>query len=525
MLKSVKDGELISGFVDDGYYEKPVDDLSDDFIMRREVTSHGYNQLTKACRHGRWYMLKGLKPEYRALPLFQQMLTKEYELHKDLKHPYIAECFGMEEVDDLGLCIILEYVQGRSLRNYIHEGQHMPVKIYQERSACIVREIADAMSYFHARQIVHRDLKPENILITDNGYNPKIIDFGYADSDLFAFLKQPAGTAHYIAPEQMERGNADVRSDIYSFGVIVKELFSDTRLGAKGKAYLRVAGQCTLSVDRRIQSDDALSRKLKGAENYRPWWRTWWIPLLTVLLILQVVLMLVLRQERSTYIEGTNIPISEVDSLAVGYTIEQRGALIRGLQAFVKNRSHIAEQIQKSWQERDRFVKDFTPDSIVRITASDYDLNNAQGFCLKLRSQMPMLGDMLPYPPSACFGKNLEGDSLRKWCRDIARVVACGYSPKHYFPQEILQEGPLRRKLLAVYYPEKYMPILDEFQMEIIVEQLIPDASMRHRFSPSNNKEGANATLLKVRAHYPMFYDMSVSEYSYFLTHYFPLSQ
>lgn len=517
--------ELISGFVDDGYYEKPVNDLSDNYIMRREVASHGFNQLTKACRHGKWYMLKGLKPEYRAIPLFQQMLDKEYELHKNLKHPNIAECFGMEEIDDLGPCLILEFVQGHSLRNYITEGQYMPVNTYLDRSVRIVREIADAMSYFHARQIVHRDLKPENILITDNGNNPKVIDFGYADSDLFALLKQPAGTAHYIAPEQLERGQADVRSDIYSFGVILKEIFADKRLGAKGKVYLRVSKQCTMPIDRRIQSVDALCRQLTSAEHYRPWWRTWWMPLLVVLLIIQVALVLHLRQDRITYVEGTAIPVSEVDSLTVGYTIEQRNALIRGLQSFAKNRGHIDEQIQHSLQERDQFVKDFTPDSIVRMSAFDYDLNNAQSFCLKLRNQMPMLGDMLPYPPSVCFGKNLEGDSLRTSCREIARVIAYGYSQSHNFPHENLHPGPLRRKLLSVYYPDRYLSILDEFQMEMIIEQLLPDASMRYRFSPSYNKEGANATLLKVRDHFPMFSDMSVCEYSYFLTHYFPISQ
>ena len=79
----------------------------------------------------------------------------------------------------------------------------------------IAEELMDAVGYLHSKGIVHRDLKPENILITRNGEHLKLIDFGLADSDSYAILKQPAGTSGYMSPEQKVTAVADVRNDIY----------------------------------------------------------------------------------------------------------------------------------------------------------------------------------------------------------------------------------------------------------------------------------------------------------------------
>ena len=66
----------------------------------------------------------------------------------------------------------------------------------------LLMELCDAVGYVHSHQIVHRDIKPENILITRDGHHPKLIDFGFADSDAFAMVKEPAGTEGYASPEQ-----------------------------------------------------------------------------------------------------------------------------------------------------------------------------------------------------------------------------------------------------------------------------------------------------------------------------------
>lgn len=67
-------------------------------------------------------------------------------------------------------------------------------------------------------------MKPQNIMVTHNGHYLKIIDFGLADTDSHAILKQPASTLKYMAPEQAQHAVPDVRNDIYSLGVILQEM-------------------------------------------------------------------------------------------------------------------------------------------------------------------------------------------------------------------------------------------------------------------------------------------------------------
>ena len=88
----------------------------------------------------------------------------------------------------------------------------------------VVVEIAEALAFIHRQQVVHRDLKSQNIMITHNGHYVKLIDFGLADTDSHAILKQPAGTLRYMAPEQAQQTQADVRNDIYSLGVIFQDM-------------------------------------------------------------------------------------------------------------------------------------------------------------------------------------------------------------------------------------------------------------------------------------------------------------
>ncbi len=84
-------------------------------------------------------------------------------------------------------------------------------------------------------QVVHRDLKPSNMMVTRNGSVLKLIDFGLADADSYAILKEPAGTDGYVSPEQQKGGPTDVRNDIYSVGVILDKMKLNLsyRLGLK----------------------------------------------------------------------------------------------------------------------------------------------------------------------------------------------------------------------------------------------------------------------------------------------------
>ncbi len=215
-------GEVTSSF----------ENISDVFTAYAEIPSSGFNRLYKAKRYGKWFVLKGLKPEFQRKAVYNELLTKEFELGVQMDHPNIAHTFSFETDPVAGPCIVMEYVDGCTLKEFLLQKPSAAVR------RKIAKEVLSAMSYFHGKQIIHRDLKPDNILITHNGHNVKIIDFGLADTDYHGVFKQPAGSDKYAAPEQKSGGvPLDCRADIYAFGVVLRQIFPH--------AYRGVARKCT----------------------------------------------------------------------------------------------------------------------------------------------------------------------------------------------------------------------------------------------------------------------------------------
>ena len=215
-------GEVTSSF----------ENISDVFTAYSEIPSGGFNRLYKAKRYGKWFVLKGLKPEFQRKAVYNELLTKEFELGVQMDHPNIAHTFSFETDPVAGPCIVMEYVDGCTLKEFLAQKPSAAVR------RKITKEVLSAMSYFHGKQIIHRDLKPDNILITHNGHNVKIIDFGLADTDYHGVFKQPAGSDKYAAPEQKSGGAAlDCRADIYAFGVVLRRIFTCS--------YRGVARKCT----------------------------------------------------------------------------------------------------------------------------------------------------------------------------------------------------------------------------------------------------------------------------------------
>ncbi|MBO7652126.1 MAG: serine/threonine protein kinase [Bacteroidales bacterium] len=209
---------------DSGFVNKPiVSGGTDEFADYVEMPCGGFNRLFRAKRYGKWFVLKGLKPEFSSNPIYRNLLDKEFELGMMLSHPNIVTIYGKEYDAIVGYCIVMECVDGVTLEDFLKTNPSSNVVMK------VIGEILSAMSYFHGLQVIHRDIKPSNILVTRNGNNVKIIDFGFSDTDSHAILKQPAGTARYAAPEQVE-GNAalDNRADIYSFGVVLNDIVTAT---------------------------------------------------------------------------------------------------------------------------------------------------------------------------------------------------------------------------------------------------------------------------------------------------------
>lgn len=202
------------------------------------VSASGHTRLFSATKYGKRYILKCLKEDFRYVPMYQQALTKEFEIGLQLEHDYISRTIGLEQLPNLGITIVMEYIDGDTLKSLIDK--HL---LTTELAEKIVTQLMDALEYMHNKQIIHRDLKPSNIMVTHIGQNVKLIDFGLSDSDAFHILKIPAGTTGYIAPEQLlPEAKAEPKADIYSLGMVAFDMAKATR----NKYLERIAKICTI---------------------------------------------------------------------------------------------------------------------------------------------------------------------------------------------------------------------------------------------------------------------------------------
>jgi len=168
--------------------------------------------------------LKILRPEMSEDEDFILRFRREAQSVASLSHPSIVNIYDVGE--DQGLYfIVMELIgEGETLRDYLKAKGRLPV----DRALEITAEICEALSHAHAKRIIHRDIKPQNILLTAEG-KAKVADFGIARA--LGTLSTTThdvvvGSAPYMSPEQAKNGQASVRSDLYSLGVVLYEMLS-----------------------------------------------------------------------------------------------------------------------------------------------------------------------------------------------------------------------------------------------------------------------------------------------------------
>lgn len=239
-----------------GFCEETFEEVSSRFSNVEVLGTHGHNVLARAKRYGRWFLLKGLSPDVAHEELYRQMLRKELDIMMRLQHPGVAQAIGKEKVEPLGECIVMEWVEGSTLKKWLESDTTSSDRKH------VASQLLDAVEHIHAHGIAHRDLKPSNIMITSNGHNVKIIDFGLADTDVHAILKQPAGTEHYMAPEQASTSKPDVRNDIYSLGLVLREM-------NLGRDYKKPIARCLMPIAERYQSMEEMKADLRRRASRR----------------------------------------------------------------------------------------------------------------------------------------------------------------------------------------------------------------------------------------------------------------
>jgi serine/threonine protein kinase len=184
-------------------------------------------------RLGRTVAIKVLPPHATAPDDLRRRFEKESRAIATLNHPHICVLFDIGRQDDVDF-MVMERLEGESLHERLTRGA-----LTFEESLRHAIAIADALEQAQRRGVVHRDIKPGNIMLTRTGV--KLLDFGLAQlrpqpsaSDDLVTVSMTGvgivmGTPQYMAPEQIEGKEADVRSDIFALGSVLYEMLTGRR--------------------------------------------------------------------------------------------------------------------------------------------------------------------------------------------------------------------------------------------------------------------------------------------------------
>lgn len=174
--------------------------------------------------------LKFLPPEYTRDKDARERFVREAKAASALDHPNICTVHEINKTEDEQVFIVMAYYEGQSLKGKIKRG---PMK--QREVIDIALQVAQGISAAHKKGIIHRDVKPTNIMITNEGA-AKVLDFGIAKLSGQEGLTRPlstVGTVSYMSPEQARGETVDVRTDIWSLGIVLYEMITG-RLPFKG---------------------------------------------------------------------------------------------------------------------------------------------------------------------------------------------------------------------------------------------------------------------------------------------------
>jgi serine/threonine protein kinase len=213
--------------------------LEGDYEFIRELGRGAMTAVYLARRNsdGLLVAIKFVRDWHRRDPVVTERFAREARMAARLDHPNIVRTVAVEAVDEEALAIVMQYVEGGTLRDALRTAGAFDAA----RAEQVLRDVADALSYAHSHGVVHRDVKPENIFLDRTTGRALLSDFGIArslegDTALTA-TGSALGTPTYMSPEQIDGLPADGRSDIYSLGLVGWELLAGRKPWAGENLY------------------------------------------------------------------------------------------------------------------------------------------------------------------------------------------------------------------------------------------------------------------------------------------------
>ena len=171
-------------------------------------------------------VLKVMKSTLAGDSKLLQHFKREIRLARKITHPGVVRIFDFWEAGDLNF-VTMEFLEGQDLRQEIKRRGAFPIPV----GLRVATELFDALHAAHEVGVVHRDIKPHNVLVLQTG-RVKVLDFGIAQGldassqDSATITASVLGTPEYMSPEQILGDKLDVRTDLYSAGVLLYEMFS-----------------------------------------------------------------------------------------------------------------------------------------------------------------------------------------------------------------------------------------------------------------------------------------------------------
>lgn len=173
---------------------------------------------------GRMVAIKQVTAVVSDDPDLLKRFYREAQSTGKLQHPNIVTLYDLGEQDGIPY-LVMEYLEGESLEKIIQERR--PYTVAEKLT--IIIQVCEGLAYAHQREIIHRDIKPGNIVVLNDG-GVKIVDFGIAQfgNERYTRTGQVVGSLYYMSPEQIQDAGVDLRSDIYSTGILLYEFLTGT---------------------------------------------------------------------------------------------------------------------------------------------------------------------------------------------------------------------------------------------------------------------------------------------------------